>query len=65
MKKNETILESKIIISSNRLLLSYIENIKKNIENINPRDKKGQQLVNELIYYYAWKVAEEEVTCIN
>lgn len=48
------------IFDKNRLLISCIEKLKADIENIDPSDKKAQALINEVLYHYCWKLSEDE-----
>lgn len=51
---------NKPILSTPSLMVSMVEKLKKDIENMDPNDKKAQSLVNELLYHYCWKMSSEK-----
>lgn len=50
------------IFDKYKLMLSVIEKVKIDIENIDPNDKKAQGIINDLLYHYCWKIAENDDT---
>lgn len=47
------------LFDTNRLMISSIEKLKRDIENLSPEDKKAKELISELLYHYCWKIKEE------
>ena len=47
-------------LDKNSLMLSIIERLKKDIENFDPKDKRAQKLINDLLYHYCWKMISNE-----
>ena len=47
------------ILNPNLFMVSLIEKLKRDIENMDPNDKKAQSIVNELLYHYCWKIKDE------
>lgn len=52
--------EAPSIFDKDRLIISCIEKLKSDIENLDPKDKKAQSMISELLYHYCWKIAEDE-----
>lgn len=48
------------IFQKDKLLLAVIEKLKYDIENNDPNDKKAQEIINQLLYHYCWKIAKNE-----
>ena len=46
-------------LDRNRLVLSLIEKLKRDIENHDPKDEKAKKIVNELLYHYCWKLNDD------
>lgn len=50
----------KKFFDKDKLLLKLIEKLKIDIENNDPNDKKAQEIINELLYHYCWKLVKND-----
>ncbi len=51
---------SMVLCNKERLLLSLVDNLRRDIERLCPRDQTANKLASELLYHFAWKISDVE-----